>query len=160
MPYSKQGKFIRIATLSPVSHCGIIVMRDGKPYVLETLKTLRLTPLDQFIKRGWKGLYWVKRPWRSMKDKKVAYKKYLGLPYDSTFKLDNGIYYCSELIWEVYEQQFGIKLCRPRPSRRKIPSKAPTFRLLRCWSVYSAPGRCCPRFPGRSALQDFRYLCI
>ena len=36
---SSQSPLIQIGTRSHITHCGIIVMRDGKPYVLETLKT-------------------------------------------------------------------------------------------------------------------------
>ena len=50
-----------MATRSKISHCGIIVIKDGKPYVLETLKTLVITPLDKFIDRGENGKYWAKR---------------------------------------------------------------------------------------------------
>ena len=49
---SQQSPLIQIATRSKISHCGIIVMKNGKPYVLETLKTLVVTPLDKFIARG------------------------------------------------------------------------------------------------------------
>ena len=49
---SQQSPLIQIATRSRISHCGIIVMKNGKPYVLETLKTLVITPLDKFIARG------------------------------------------------------------------------------------------------------------
>ncbi len=49
---SQQSPLIQIATQSTITHCGIIVTKDGKPYILETLKTLVLTPLDKFIARG------------------------------------------------------------------------------------------------------------
>ena len=58
---SQQSPLIQIATRSKITHCGIIIMKDGKPYVLETLKTLVLTPLDKFISRGEGGRYWLKR---------------------------------------------------------------------------------------------------
>ena len=58
---SQQSPLIQMATRSKISHCGIIVIKDGKPYVLETLKTLVITPLDKFIARGENGKYWVKR---------------------------------------------------------------------------------------------------
>ena len=34
---SQQSPLIQIATGSRISHCGIIVMKNGKPYVLVTL---------------------------------------------------------------------------------------------------------------------------
>ncbi|MBR5576614.1 MAG: hypothetical protein IKW22_04940, partial [Bacteroidaceae bacterium] len=93
---SEQSPLIQIGTRSKISHCGIIVMRGGKPYVLETLRTLVLTPLDKFIARGEEGKYWIKR---SKKENiKIRYSNYLGKRYDLAFKFDNGRYYCSELV--------------------------------------------------------------
>ena len=109
---SEQSPLIQIATRSKISHCGIIVMKNEKPYVLETLKTLVVTPLDKFIARGEDGKYWLKR---SKKENiKIKYKSYLGKPYDKAFKFDNGKFYCSELIYDIYKNQLGIELCKPK----------------------------------------------
>lgn len=109
---SQQSPLIQIATRSKISHCGIIVMRNGKPYVLETLKTLVITPLDKFIARGEGGKYWLKR---SKKENiKIKYDSYLGKPYDLAFKFDNGKFYCSELVYDIYKNQLGIELCMPK----------------------------------------------
>ena len=109
---SQQSPLIQIATRSKISHCGIIVMKNGKPYVLETLKTLVVTPLDKFIARGEDGKYWLKR---SKKENiKIKYGNYLGKPYDLAFKFDNGKFYCSELIYDIYKNQLGIELCQPK----------------------------------------------
>ena len=109
---SQQSPLIQIGTRSKITHCGIIVMRGGKPYVLETLKTLVLTPLDKFIARGEDGKYWIKRS--SKENIKIKYAKYLGRPYDLAFKLDNGRFYCSELVYDIYQKQLGIQLAEPR----------------------------------------------
>ena len=109
---SKQSPLIQIATRSKISHCGIIVMKNEKPYVLETLETLVVTPLDKFIARGEDGKDWLKR---SKKENiKIKYKSYLGKPYDLAFKFDNDIFYCSELIYDIYKKQLGIELCKPK----------------------------------------------
>lgn len=109
---SQQSPLIQIGTRSKITHCGIIVMRGGKPYVLETLKTLVLTPLDKFITRGEDGKYWIKRS--SKENIKIKYAKYLGRPYDLAFKFDNGRFYCSELVYDIYQKQLGIQLAKPR----------------------------------------------
>ncbi|MBO5675034.1 MAG: hypothetical protein J6S07_01675 [Bacteroidaceae bacterium] len=109
---SQQSPLIQIGTRSKITHCGIIVMRGGKPYVLETLKTLVLTPLDKFIARGEDGKYWIKRS--SKENIKIKYAKYLGKPYDLAFKFDNGRFYCSELVYDIYQKQLGIQLAEPR----------------------------------------------
>jgi hypothetical protein len=109
---SQQSPLIQIGTRSKITHCGIIVMRGGKPYVLETLKTLVLTPLDKFIARGEDGKYWIKRS--SRENIKIKYAKYLGRSYDLAFKFDNGRFYCSELVYDIYQKQLGIQLAEPR----------------------------------------------
>lgn len=109
---SQQSPLIQIATRSKISHCGIIVMRNGKPYVLETLKTLVVTPLDKFIARGEGKRYWLKRS--DKENIKIKYSSYLGKPYDLAFKFDNGKFYCSELIYDIYKNQLGIELCKPK----------------------------------------------
>ena len=109
---SQQSPLIQIATQSTISHCGIIIIKDGKPYVLETLKTLVLTPLDKFIARGKDGKYWLKRS--NKENIKIKYGSYLGKPYDLAFKFDNDKFYCSELIYDIYKNQLGIELCEPQ----------------------------------------------
>ena len=109
---SSQSPLIQIGTRSHITHCGIVVIKDGKPFVLETLKTLVLTPLDKFIARGKDGKYWLKRSDRE--NIKIDYAHYLGKPYDLAFSFDNDIYYCSELVYDIYKKQLGIELCRPK----------------------------------------------
>lgn len=109
---SEQSPLIQIGTRSMITHCGIVVMKGGKPYVLETQRTIVLTPVDKFIDRGKDGRYWLKR---SNKDNiKIKYNSYLGKPYDLAFKFDNGKFYCSELIYDIYIKQLGIELCKPK----------------------------------------------
>ncbi len=109
---SQQSPLIKIGTRSTITHCGIIVMRNGQPYVLETLRTLVLTPLDKFVARGKGGKYWLKRPDKD--DIRIKYANYLGKPYDLEFKFDNGKFYCSELIYDIYKHQLDIELCKPK----------------------------------------------
>lgn len=109
---SSQSPLIQIGTRSHITHCGIVVIKEGKPYVLETLKTLVLTPLDQFVARGKDGKYWLKRSDRG--NIKIEYAHYLGKPYDLAFSFDNDIYYCSELVYDIYKNQLGIELCKPK----------------------------------------------
>ena len=109
---SSQSPLIQLGTRSHITHCGIVVIKGGKPYVLETLKTLVLTPLDKFIARGKEGQYWLKRS--DKENIKIDYAHYLGKPYDSAFSFDNDIYYCSELVYDIYKTQLGIELCEPK----------------------------------------------
>ena len=109
---SQQSPLIQIATRSKITHCGIVVMKNGKPYVLETLKTLVVTPLDKFIARGEDGKYWLKRS--NKENIRIKYGSYLGKPYDLAFRFDNDKFYCSELIYDIYKNQLGIELCKPK----------------------------------------------
>ena len=109
---SQQSPLIKMGTRSTITHCGVVVMKDGKPYVLETQKTLVLTPLNKFIARGKDGKYWHKRS--KLDNIKIKYNSYLGKPYDLAFKFDNGKFYCSELIYDVYLNQLGVELCKPK----------------------------------------------
>ena len=109
---SQQSHLIKMGTRSTITHCGVVVMKDGKPYVLETQKTLVLTPLEKFIARGKDGKYWHKRP--KMDNIKIKYNSYLGKPYDLAFKFNNDKFYCSELIYDIYKEQLDIELCKPK----------------------------------------------
>lgn len=109
---SKQSPFIQLATKSPLSHCGIIVYKNNYPYVLEASNSVKLTKLQDWINRGRGNLYWTKR---ILKDcPKIKYKKYLGQSYDTEFKFNNNKMYCSELVYVIYKEQFGIILCKPK----------------------------------------------
>lgn len=109
---SQQSPLIQLATRSSISHCGIIIMKNDEPYVLETLKTLTTTPLEEFIARGKGGKYWLKRS--NLENIKIEYEHYLGKPYDLAFKFNNDKFYCSELIYDIYKEQLDIELCKPK----------------------------------------------
>ena len=109
---SEQSPLIQYATMSVLSHCGIIIEKSDGLYVLEASSKLKLTPLQEFINRGKGKQWWAKR----VIDKpiKVKYKYLLGRRYDTSFKPDNKLFYCSELIHHIYLNQFGIELCKYR----------------------------------------------
>ena len=109
---SQQSPLIQYATKSTLSHCGIIIEKKDGLYVLEATGTLRLTPLDKFINRGKGKLWWAKRV---IDDPiKIKYKNLIGRKYDLSFKKDNNLFYCSELIYYIYKTQFNIELCKYR----------------------------------------------
>ena len=119
MSTSSQSPLIAIATTSPLTHCGVIVMKGDEPYVLEASSTLKTTPLRTFIKRGKGGAYWIKRPKPGI-DKRIRYGHLLGRSYDLAFSFDNNKYYCSELVYDIYKYQLGIDLCTPKPMSHYI----------------------------------------
>ena len=109
---SEQSPLIQYATMSVLSHCGIIIEKGNGLYVLEATGKLKLTPLQEFINRGKGKQWWAKR----VIDKpiKVKYSHLLGRRYDKSFKPDNNLFYCSELLHNIYQKQFGIELCKYR----------------------------------------------
>lgn len=112
MSKSEQAPYVMMATGSLYSHCGIIVYKNDKPYVLEASNVVKLTPLDDWYDKSRFNVVFCYRVFD--KPIKIRYKKYLGQRYDTSFKFDNGKMYCSELVYEIYKNQFGIELCKPR----------------------------------------------
>lgn len=111
---SRQAPMLRYATASPITHCGIIIEKGGSLFVLEAEGTVQLTPVKKFISRGIGGSYLVRRSRKELPGR-IKYKQYLGKKYDIAFKFDNGKFYCSELVYDIYKSQFGVELCSPRP---------------------------------------------
>ena len=109
---SYQSAAIKIGTLSRYSHCGIIVVENGKSYVIEAENGVEKTPLSNWIKRGVIGHHYRIMRLKDEQEVKISYRSLLGIPYDKHFRFDNGKYYCSELVWELYKKN-GILLCEP-----------------------------------------------
>lgn len=109
---SSQSTAIKVGTLSRYSHCGIIIMKNNKPYVLEAENGVELTPMDKWLKRGKMFNHYCVMRLKEEQKLKLPYK--LGGRYDRAFRFNNGKYYCSELVWELYDKHNGIRLCEPR----------------------------------------------
>ena len=58
---SSQSKAIEAATNSPYTHMGILYVKNDNAYVFEAAKTVKLTPLWEWIQRGKNNKYVVKR---------------------------------------------------------------------------------------------------
>ena len=105
----------------PVSHMGVIVVSDSGTYVLEAYDKVQIIPLDSFLKRSPKIMLGrLKKPWR--KHIAGAVKRgmeKLGLPYDAEFKLNNGKYYCSELVYDIFLDAKGRPLFEIHPMNFK-----------------------------------------
>lgn len=108
---SSQSPLVALATGSVYTHCGILVEKQGKWYVLEATGPVKLTPLRQWCDKG-RFKHVISRRVLE-KPPKIQYKQYLGQAYDWAFKFNNGKMYCSELIYVIYKEQFGIELSKP-----------------------------------------------
>lgn len=105
---SAQSVAIQKATHSPFSHVGIVLFRDGKPYVFEAVQPVKFTPLKAWIMRGKAGRYVAKRTRRPLSPAALAAMhrlaaRYAGRPYDLTFEWSDQRMYCSELVWKLYK---------------------------------------------------------
>jgi hypothetical protein len=110
---SAQSAAIQRATHSPYSHMGVILYRDGKPFVFEAIATVRYTPLEKWTARGDRGQFVVKRLPRNLTPAEIrklhdAAKSYEGKPYDLYFEWSDARIYCSELVWKMYRDALGI----------------------------------------------------
>jgi hypothetical protein len=115
---SSQSLAIQHATGSRWSHMGMIVLREGNPYVLEAAKTVRYTPLAAWIARGEQGHFTIKRlrdadklltPAAIDRITREA-QTFLGRDYDSAFEWSDDRLYCSELVWKIYHRAMGIDI--------------------------------------------------
>ena len=112
---SGQSVAIQRATHSPYSHMGVVLYRDGKPYVFEAIATVRYTPLANWTARGDGGRFIVRRlkqepqPEGLRKLRETA-KSYEGKPYDLYFEWSDARIYCSELVWKMYRDALGIEI--------------------------------------------------
>lgn len=112
--HSRQSLAIQKATHSRYSHVGIVLLRDGRPYVFEAIGPVQYTPLQTWLARGAGGRYVARRPLRPLTKKQLnalhrAARRYLGKPYDFTFGWSDKRMYCSELVWKLYHAA-GIDL--------------------------------------------------
>jgi hypothetical protein len=115
---SAQSTAIQRATHSPYSHMGIVNLRNGAPFVFEAVEPVKLTPLEEWVKRGRGGHFVVKRlrdaaqvltPTAIRRMVEVG-RTFEGRHYDLTFEWSDDRVYCSELVWKVYERALGLRL--------------------------------------------------
>ncbi len=115
---SQQSKAIQLATHSKYSHVGIVYVENDKILVYEAVQPVKLTPLHEWIDRGEKKHFVVKRLKESekyltssnlMKMKSIG-EKFIGKNYDIYFEWSNDRIYCSELVWKIYKEAVGIEI--------------------------------------------------
>ena len=101
-------------THSPYSHVGLAIQKENNWYVREAIGGVLDTPLHQWILRGRQGgldVYRLKKEYQ--KDIPQLLKeteKYMGLPYDVKYDMDDEKIYCSELIYKAYRDATGKKM--------------------------------------------------
>ncbi len=115
---SRQCKAVQIATNSPYSHCGIIYNNDGELFVFEAIQPVKITPFDEWIARGEKEHYVVKRLKNAeqiltqdvIERMRKEGNQMMDKNYDITFEWSDDKIYCSELVWKLYKRAAGIEV--------------------------------------------------
>ena len=97
---------------------GLIYKKGDKFYVFEAVEPVKLTPLQDWIRRG-KGQHYVVKRLKNAEDvltlsnikkMKAEGAKYLGKSYDLYFEWSDERIYCSELVWKIYKNVLNIEI--------------------------------------------------
>lgn len=115
---STQSVAVQRATGSRYSHMGVVMLRDGRPFVFEAAGRVQYTPWAAWVARGEGGHVVVKRlkngpdvltPAALSRFRQTA-RGFEGRPYDLTFEWSDDRIYCSELVWKLYQRALGIEI--------------------------------------------------
>lgn len=96
---------------------GIIYVTPTGIYVYEATQPVKLTALNDWIRRGDGSHYVVKRlrndallTRENLKKMHAAGERYKGKNYDLYFEWSDDRMYCSELVWKIYKEALGIEI--------------------------------------------------
>jgi uncharacterized protein YycO len=97
---------------------GLVLIRDGEPFVLEAASQVELTPFSTWIASGKGGRYIVKRLRNSslladpdkLSSLEHAALSFMGKPYDPYFEWSDERIYCSELVWKAFDQGLDVQV--------------------------------------------------
>lgn len=114
LPHGPLVDAIEGTTRSEWSHCGILVRKEGRWVVGESIGAVRYTPLVQWILRG-RGnklaAYRLKSEIEVNHDDLIdGINEFLGRSYDFRYAPEEDEIYCSELVYLVYKNRFDIEV--------------------------------------------------
>ncbi len=115
---SEIGRAVQLVTGSKYSHMGIVFLQDGQPQVYEGVGPVKQTPLAEWIARGNDDHCVVKRLHNSdavldasgLCKMRKAGEEFRGRSYDYCFEWSDERFYCSELVWKIYQRGLGIEI--------------------------------------------------
>jgi hypothetical protein len=111
---SSRAELIRRASRSAWSHVGLVEATPRGVFVIEAISPVSRTPLAVWAARGSGGAFTVLRA-RGLRagalERVVATaKRWLGRPYDATYRWDDETLYCSELVVKAFARGAGVTL--------------------------------------------------
>lgn len=106
-----QSLAVQKATLSKYSHVGILFQEDGKWMVYEAIQPVIKSSFNSFVKRGHQSHFTISRyknnetelTAEKINKMKSFFKNVEGKDYDILFEWTDQYWYCSELVWKMYE---------------------------------------------------------
>jgi hypothetical protein len=111
------SKAIQRATHSAYSHVGVVLKKNGELQVFEAVQPVKYTPLKEWIARGEKQHYVVKRlrnhsllTAEALAEMRRQADGMAGKSYDIFFHWSDERLYCSEVVWKLYQSAAGIEL--------------------------------------------------
>jgi hypothetical protein len=135
---SAQCHAVRLATHSVFSHCGLIIKKGDKDYVLEAVQPVKITPLHEWIARGEGSKFVVRRLKNAdsiltpsvLEKMEQEGRQMLGKSYDGYFNWSDDQIYCSELVWKIYKRGAGIEVGQLQQMKDFDLSSAPVKRII------------------------------
>lgn len=114
LPKGELVDAIEGVTESSFSHCGV-VMKDGNRWVVvESILSVRKTRLLTWLQRGKAAGFAVYRLRPEFSECIAEFKlnllKFLDFPYDYSFEMSDHSIYCSELIYDAFENTTGEQM--------------------------------------------------
>ena len=114
LPHNDVIDAIEGCSNSPFSHCGIVVKTVLGWAVLEAIGPVKQGPLNRWVEQGREQKFAVFRLKAEHRPKAPAMiaeaRKFVGLPYDIQYELDDEKIYCSELIYKAWLAATGEKM--------------------------------------------------
>lgn len=141
---SAQSLAILLATDSPFTHVGIVDFdADGRPVVLEAVRTTRETPLADWVDQGEAGdvaVYRIEGLTETQAQAVTeAARSHFGKGYDPYFFRTEDALYCSELVHIAFRDGIGIALGREqRLGELDLDSAAVRALIAERWQSHPA----------------------
>lgn len=138
----QQAIAIFVASANPYTHMGIIKIEKGNvPFVIEAVGPVKKTPLQAWINGGVGGRITIKRVDnldRHTADRIIRNaEKYYGRPYDVFFMPGTQTLYCSELVYEAYQDGGNITLGKIQKLKElNVDNMAVSSLIKQRWEKY------------------------